>query len=1506
MNRDRLRPVCSAAIFFVPLVRWAIAAAQVTVPPGWSPELGEAMRAYDAGEYGAVLRECTRVLSTSRDPRLRRDAAALEALTMLRSPLRAEHMAGRGRLGELAAEDPALMRRPEVQLAYGLSLTATFETAAALKQLSEAAAAFASRGDENRWQSACVALAACWARHAEWADTPAELRVRAPGSPEEARRVRREQIEAVRGRLEGLAGATASLEQVDLILARLLLDAEDTRAAGVALLERLAGTGAWAGSAEACLTLAALYERQRRWEDALALYERAESGGDGQLVARAREGADAIRRPRLVLEAAPMIGTGAPARVGLRARNVERVELEVRRVDLEGWLVARRGVFDEAALPVDGALAAAHSLETRVDRPHDWWHSGEEGALAAALPPGPYVLLARATGGRAGEVAVRRLLLVSDLRATVFIGRGKVAIWATAAEVASGREPVDPAQAAARFWMHGSFVPLQVPLPRGAALVPLPPESRVLRDRGWTCLVQAGPHVALCRGELGHETDAARDTARVILAAAPPDTRAGQTVRFLGLLRERGDSALPPTAEEVRLELRDVRDVVRLATPLSVTPAGTFLAELAVPMELAGQTLNAVVLRGPRTIENVRGRLAVRVRSLDETPLTVRLRAPRVSPPQGPPPSIEVAAAYPWGTVPADARAYVHFRALRLPVPAGSAGVLPVIEGQPAWAAAGPVEVRARLDANGRARLVVPLGRLVLPGAGGDELPPPAAAVAYGAWADVYGPDGRGARASAEFLRADSAPAVWITLASAEGSATQKSDAEQSAAPPAARFGVHWFDPGGALDEDARELVIRRGRLEPAGSGDAPALEEVARLPLFPAVDGLRSELWRPDGVGAALAALPVGEGNSAQRQMEPTQQPERAGWKSVPHDLCDGLVVEAVLPVRGGEAIRLARTFALPPAGEADVTRLDARWAGTADRPRVSVRVTGGATGSKLLLCEADELLAVHPLTPGAADQEIHLPLKGGRAAHAQVLLVTRWAEGVRVERMVPVQEREEGSIRLELNPTAARVRPATRVMVRAECRTAEGRPADAQLSARLVDLRGGSTVPWVPGDVRRARLPATAAIVSTGFRVAPGDAFPGQGPGPRATNPSSERERGGAGADGEPEAAATAYGLEGGTTGPASGMTSGPLVAGDVLLPAAINAAMVERATVWLDSRNAANGAAVFEVPIPPEAGLYRLWVIAQTWPDHAVIASADLDAREGPSIVCDLPAHMTVGDRTLAALTLTSEREWAEVDVAVRSSRELRLESLSPAARAAGAADPAASLARRVALRASEPHTLVAPLEATAAGAAQVEFDVAIGGVVQTVTAPAVVHPAEVAGSDGGSQTGGGPASRTAPAPIRVRRSLMLLSQVYTEEDEADPAVERPRSKREWLTSPLPADGRLLPGQIVLVREEFELAEPLEHVVWSQRLPPTWHTFVPAEDSFPPPGTPGVRRLEAVSWSTPRLRAGARMYEYAVAAVRPGAALLPAPQVSAGGESVPVDCTPEDLRTVVAGPQ
>lgn len=1443
------------------------------MPPSWSPELGAAMQAYDAGDYGTTLRECTRILSVAREPRLRRDAAALEALAMLRSLARAEQMAGRGRLGELAAEDPALIRRPEVQLAYGVSLSATFETAAALRQLHEAATTFATRGDELRLQSTWVALAACWARHAEWGDTPPELRVRPPSSPAEARRVRREQIEAIRGQLERLPGAAPSLEQVDLILARLLMEAEDTRAEGLALLERLAAAGPSAASSAASLSLATIYEQEHRWKDALTLYERAASGLDIRFAAQAREAADAIRRPRLALEAAPTVPSGQPVRVGLRCRNVERVELEIRRVDLADWLAARRGVFSEAALPLDGALAAARRLETRVDRPHDWWQSGDDGALTVTLLPGSYVLLARAPTGEADDVSVRRLLLVSDLRAAVFVGQENIAIWAAAA----GDKVPDPGRAVARFWMHGSFVPREVPLPSGAALLPLPPESRVLSDRGWSCLVQAGPHVALCCGQLGQESEAARDTARVMLAAAPSDPRPGQTVRFLGWLRERGQGISPLPAGNLRLELRDLRDVVRLSTPLNVTPASTFLAELTVPAELAGQNLNAVVLRGSRAVENVRGRLAVRVRSLDETPLLVRVRAARLSDPQGPPPSIEIAAAWPWGTPAAEARTSVHFRALRIPVPEPmtTPGVPPVIEGQPRWAVAGPIGLRVRLNAQGRARLVVPLGQLTLPTAAGEQ---PPASVAYLAWAETYGPDGRGARGRVEFLRADATPVVWLTLDSGESMPQQKAAPEEIGGPRALRFGLHWFDPGGALlDEQARELVIRRSIHEPVDSGSAPGTDdEVARLPLFPAADGLRTDFWLP---GAAGGAPPPTEGT-----------------------------VEATLPARGGGPVRIARAIQLPrTSGVAETPRVEACWTDSSGLPAVSITVAGGLAGRRLLLCEADELLAVHPLGAEALDQEIRLTPQGGLAAHAQVLLL-RWEDerGIRIERMVPVQESEKHSVRLELTPATARVRPATRVRVRAECRNGEGQPTEAQLSARLVELRGVNTLPWIPGEVRQALLPVTAAVVSTGFRPGPEVLSPSHGAEYHDAGPNPQHGQSDLGT-GDGRGNQTIHHWEGThTAGLGIAAASRPLVSDPVLLPAALNAAMVERATIWVDSRPTCGGAADFEVPIPPTAGLYRLWVLAQTRPDHFVIAAADIDARAGPSLLCDLPALMSVGDRTLAALTLSSEREGTEATITVRGSSGLRLEPLRSASRVPGRVEAGSSSASRVVLRTAEPITLVAPLEAVSPGEARVEFDVAVDGIIQTIAASGLVYPSDAASASKASEDNGGPEGRGPAGPIQVRRSLMLLTRMTSGEEETDPAPDRPKSGHEWVTSPLPPDGRLMPGQLVLVREEIELDVPLERVVWSQRLPPVWHTCIIAGDVFRPPGNTGARRLDALSWSTPRLRAGPSLHEYAVAAARPGTALLPPPQVTAGGKAMPVECTPEDLRVVVIDPQ
>lgn len=786
-------------------------------PAPWPVELSEAFELYYAGEFLETQRVCLELAVRARDARLRREADALAALATMRLPGRASRLEGRTRLSQLAQEDDALQVRPECRLAYGIAQTADGATATALHHLNEAAKTFAEQGRTARLAETLVALAQAWARHGEWELPVPGMVIPSPQEPGDADRIRAERIRALRERVALLPDHERYLARIDLILAQQLADSEDTAAEGLALLETLAGRGeVTATTARACLQLAEHHEAAGRWTAAAGLYARVQAAGLGELSHRAERCLNAIRKPLLIVTVPDRAAPGERVVVDLQARNVSTVEIEVRRVDLADWLEQRQGRFAEAALPTSGALVAAWDLDTTATTKHDWWRSAVlEDSLEFAAPAGGVVVSAGATDDAGHTVTCKRLVLVGDLCAGVFVGTQRAAIWAT-----RGCQPVlatGEAGPRARFWMHGSFVPTRPRFTDGVAVFSLPPEARLLRDKRWVCLVQLGQEVTLCRGRLPATGDQSRRPA-VALVGGPPELRPGEQLHVFGLLLGGADRPRPPAIE---LELLDAYDRVLGTSSAAVSGAGTFSAQLPIGEEMAGSDLRVAARLDQQVLRSVFSPLRARVAPPGAAPLEVRCLLPLWLPTVSETVAGQVEAAYPGGTPAAGTYASVRCRAVRLPTTGP--------QGEAMYSHA--LSHRLWLDSEGQAAVLQPVAGFHLP-----EGP-----LAVGLWVDVVGWDQRRGRALTEALFGPSPVHLWLRC---------QPDTPRVAEP--LHVTVGWFDPTGrAMGRRPSVAVHQDGVL-------------LRSLRMLPEVEGLRSEAWRPTAPGPyeLVATLPLNEGD--------------------------------------------------------------------------------------------------------------------------------------------------------------------------------------------------------------------------------------------------------------------------------------------------------------------------------------------------------------------------------------------------------------------------------------------------------------------------------------------------------------------------------------------------------------------------------------------------------------------------------------------------------------------
>jgi hypothetical protein len=792
------------------------------------------LAAYRAGEYEAARQECHALRTRPGDGAWRIDTEVIDTLCLLFSPARADMQEGRTRLAQLAEQDPTLWDEPECHLAIGHALSALHETAEALRTLPRAVAGFAAAGLPARQADALLELAGTWTRHGEWELTPASFGVPLPAGPREADQIRRRQIEGLRPRIEALPDHDEALERYELVRGSFLVDSQLDPAAGVTALEPLA---AWqeltATRAAAASRLAEWHEAAGRAAQAAALYERVAKEWHGPLAWRAAQRQTELAQPKIELDIPASAPTERAVRPHVRARGVSRVSLEVRSVDVETWLSVQRTRGHDLLLGEAGGVQLARDFDTRTEDAFAWWTSEREATpVEFHAPAGAYVVIARGDGADGRTVTLKRLLTISDLTAECVVGPERVLVWATLA----GQRPTPPGQRptplAAKFWMHSSFVPVTRELSDGVAGFPLPNEARLSRERGWVCLVRAGEHLAVCRGQLPGSDHAAP---RAALSAGPPAAVVGQTIYVTGLLvAPEGEPLDLGGTNEVRLEIADTLRQVLIDRHLPLTAGGTFTTELVVPSAAAGRQLRFVVRLDEQVLELVGARPAVNVSRADDPRFRVLFDVPTWLWPSRAILAGTLRAEYPWGTVPTDTHVELTLRALHLP---GADG-----EGTPAWGTA--LADRGALDARGVLPFTIPLHDLVAPGA------PAAVQVTAG----ITSWEGRTGTGQTHVLVTPAQPHLWIQC--------EPHDPEVGSP---IRFHLGWFAPNGLPIAEPPAVEVSR---------------DGVTTQLATAIDagGYTSAPWIPPAPGEYEVTAFAGPSASVRRTVTIADRPDDSG----------------------------------------------------------------------------------------------------------------------------------------------------------------------------------------------------------------------------------------------------------------------------------------------------------------------------------------------------------------------------------------------------------------------------------------------------------------------------------------------------------------------------------------------------------------------------------------------------------------------------------------------------
>ena len=785
-------------------------------PPPWPPELGRAFELYYAGDYAATQGLCRQMSVRFQDETLQREIAALDALATMRMEGRNNRVEGQTRLAQLADEDDSLLDRPECRLAYGAAETALYATASALFHLDQAAAGFEKRGRLDRLAETLAATAEAWARHSEWELSVPGMDIPRPENSAEADLIRCERIRELRRRADELPDAAEQVDEIDLTLARHLLGMDGGEVEAAELLKKLSDRPVLTKvAAEAGLLLAKHHEAQGRWPEALNQYERVFKADLGALSGQAESRLRALREPSLEMKTLRQVRSGQKVAVEVTTRGLSRVEFELRRVDLIEWLTQRQGRFDEAALPVAGAVIAVREFSPSTTRPYQTWCSD---ALAEPLefeaPVGAAVALVRAVGENGRTLMVKQLILGGDFTAYALSGRDNLALWL--ADDDGSAAPPDDAEALA--WMRGSFVPRRVKLEGNVAVMPFPPEARLLRDKRWTCVVRAGEQMYLCQGVLSakHKVDRLPSAA---LTGGPALVGVGETYYLFGALLNASPEAYADRRVEIALLGPMERTIYACEAPIS--SVGTFFVYIPIEQSMASVTMHATVRLDGRPLEQIHAQPHVRVKRLDASPAHFRFEAPDWLE-TGEQIHSRLVADYPWGTALSGARVKSVFLPIVLPDNA---------LGRPAFY---PLK-RARhgeIGENGILRIANEMKTY--------DLPPGPRAV--GQWAELSGPDGRSVAAGANTLAAPRPVHLWLEI--------------EEEAPLAGRplhFQVHWYDPGGRTAGVEPRLKIYRDGVPEANPR------------LTPFHNFFRSQTWRPASAGQYEA---VAELNS--RDCEP------------------------------------------------------------------------------------------------------------------------------------------------------------------------------------------------------------------------------------------------------------------------------------------------------------------------------------------------------------------------------------------------------------------------------------------------------------------------------------------------------------------------------------------------------------------------------------------------------------------------------------------------------------
>lgn len=749
--------------------------AQIAPPPDWSPQLADAFSTYYEGDLARAQKLAEQVVQQSGDPAIKREARAMMAIFMLRSQSRQDRLDGRARLSQLSADDAELVERPECLLALGMAQRELTETAASIDSLQLALDQFKRQGRSPRALAAAVELARTWAVHTEWARGIMGASFPKPTTVAEADETRWRQIDSVRELIAGLPGAAEAQGEIDVVAAGVALRLSDRAAAARDQLRRLAGNAPTATlAASAALLLAEQQERLGAFADAIALYRQAADNGEPRCADAARSSVTRLVEPQIELLAPQSSGESASFDVSLRARNLDAVQIELRRLDLANWVTRTRGKLPEAELPLEGAVVATRDVVTTIAPAHAWWSSAAE-PIRFQAAAGAYVLVARGKQGSLAERVERRLLVVGGPELHVFCGPSRV----LAVAMREGKPLSAPA--ILKFWVEGYTEPAELKLENGFVSAPLPAAVRAMRQPRWTALLEFEGQLALCRGTAPGEAVDQEVVPTALAIGAPREVPVGGEWLVTGVLIWPGAQSPPLKPQQLAIDLVDVADRVVWTGKATTDAAGGFQARATIPAPAAGQSLRCQIKVDGQVLPLQFARPMVRVLALDEQPVATRFDGPTLFNEARPMLPLQLSATTAWGQPLPSIVTFMRTFMVRLP------GGDPPSE----FAAAKSQFRGMRLDPAGQRQMYLPLKDFDLP-----------AGLPVAAWQvfTLLAPDGRRTVRTRGALFSEDPTPMWLNVLPTAPIAHQPFSVSAG-----------WFDPSGALQGARPTITILKG-----------------------------------------------------------------------------------------------------------------------------------------------------------------------------------------------------------------------------------------------------------------------------------------------------------------------------------------------------------------------------------------------------------------------------------------------------------------------------------------------------------------------------------------------------------------------------------------------------------------------------------------------------------------------------------------------------------------------